>query len=315
MKISVVTPSYNQGHFINETLDSVISQHYSDLDLIVIDGGSTDASVDTIKKYDKHISYWISEPDRGQSHAINKGFEKCSGEIVAWLNSDDLYSPNTLNRVREVFSAHPELDFIHAESVLFNDKGDLPSRSFNPAFYSAQLLGGLPTPQPSFFFKKELLDKVGPLNENLHYGMDYDFFLRIALAGNGRFYPEYWSKYRIHADSKTETSQLKFASDWNAVFCGLFKSAKPNQLIQQWSAYGFDVNTELVYDAHKVQPEDLQLAVGFALYHQAVFHNQAGKTKDAVKLLNHLKNDFPKVFKHFEVGRYYHKLKLKSLFS
>jgi glycosyltransferase involved in cell wall biosynthesis len=107
-KISIVTPSFNQGRFIEKTILSVIEQDYPNLEYIIIDGGSTDESVEVIKKYDQHLAYWVSEPDRGQSHAINKGFERATGEIFGWLNSDDWYHPGALKAVAEAFAANPE---------------------------------------------------------------------------------------------------------------------------------------------------------------------------------------------------------------
>lgn len=314
-KISIVTPSYNQCAFLEETLISILNQNHSNLELIVIDGGSTDNSPEIIKKYASQISFWVSEKDRGQSHAINKGFEKCTGDIIAWLNSDDLYTENTLNRVSEIFQSRPDLDFIHAESQLFDESGVLPSRKFKKDYYKAQLLGGMPSPQPSYFFRRELLTKIGHLNEDLDFGMDYDFFLRISLEGKGEFFDEVWSKYRIHSSSKTETGQMNFAQDWIKVFTGLLKSFKSEQLITRWSNYDLAIDSNLIYDTSKVQLKDLDTALGIALYHQSVFLNQAGESKKSFRLLNYLKKDYPKIFDHFGVDKYFLKLKVKNLFS
>ncbi len=315
MKISIVTPSFNQCEFLEETLLSLLNQDYSNLELIVIDGGSTDGSVDVIKKYDSQISFWVSEKDRGQSHAINKGFERCTGDIVAWLNSDDLYTQNTLKRVFEIFDSRPDLDFIHGDSNLFDKSGALSSRAFRPELYQAQLLGGMPSPQPSYFFRRQLLSKTGRLNEDLHFGMDYDFFLRMSLLGKGEYFKAVWSKYRIHSSSKTETAKVSFAEDWNRVFTGLIKSFKSEELIASWSKYGLAADSDLNYDTSKVTFEDLKLALGIALYHQSVFYNQAGELKKSFELLKHLKKDYPSIYNHFGVDKYYLKLKVKNLFS
>jgi glycosyltransferase involved in cell wall biosynthesis len=116
-KISIVTPSFNQGRFIEKTILSVIEQDYPNLEYIIIDGGSTDESVEIIKKYEKHLAYWVSEPDRGQSHAINKGFERATGEIFGWLNSDDWYHPGALKALAEAFAANPEAGVSRVNAV------------------------------------------------------------------------------------------------------------------------------------------------------------------------------------------------------
>jgi glycosyltransferase involved in cell wall biosynthesis len=125
-RISIVTPSYNQGQFLEETIKSVLSQNYPNLEYIIIDGSSTDNSADIIKKYEKHLAYWVSEKDNGQADAINKGFARATGEIFGWINSDDLYLPDTLHRVGEYWRTYPGCQFLTGDGEIFNAETDLP---------------------------------------------------------------------------------------------------------------------------------------------------------------------------------------------
>ena len=120
-KLSIVTPSFDQGKFLEETILSVLDQNYPNLEYIIIDGGSTDESVEVIKRYEKHLAYWISEKDRGQVHAINKGIERTTGDIFGFLNSDDLYLPGTFATVTEHFDNHPESEWVCGDTVMFGD--------------------------------------------------------------------------------------------------------------------------------------------------------------------------------------------------
>jgi glycosyltransferase involved in cell wall biosynthesis len=223
-KISIITPSYNQGNYIEETILSVINQGYPNLEYIVIDGGSSDQSVDIIKKYEKELTYWVSEKDKGQSEAINKGLRKATGEIVTWVNSDDLLFPGVLNKLPNRFS-DPEVGLVYGHNVAFGDgitgsKSNLVSYDELPRY-----LGSVAFPQPASFFKREVLLKHGYLDEGLHYGMDYDFFVRIALNYKIKSFPELVSKYRFHPESKSVAHSFKFARDWAIVFSKLLRSS------------------------------------------------------------------------------------------
>ena len=202
-KISIVTPSYNQGQFIEETILSVINQNYPNLEYIIIDAGSTDNTVEVIKKYEKYITYWVSEPDRGQSHAINKGFDIATGDILAWINSDDYYAIDTFSSVasnintRKAMLLYGNASYYFQITELFKgvdvirqkDKKLLP---FDLGFI-----------QPATFWTTKLWNIVGKLDENLHFAFDLDWYLR------GRQYAEYVSLpkkiaiYRIHDAHKT----------------------------------------------------------------------------------------------------------------
>jgi glycosyltransferase involved in cell wall biosynthesis len=212
-KISVITPSYNQGKFIERTIRSVIDQAYPNLEYFVIDGGSTDETVSIIKKYESKIAYWISEKDKGQADAINKGLQKCTGEIIGWLNSDDMYDKNTLAMVAENFEALKKPFLLSAnfrsvdenENVLWEAK-----RGHNQAYlknYSAfNLLQCWKNtlPQPSTFWTKDVTQKIGVLNADLHFAMDLEYWLRcienkIPIYFSGEIY----SSFRRHSSAKS----------------------------------------------------------------------------------------------------------------
>jgi glycosyltransferase involved in cell wall biosynthesis len=197
--LSVIIPSYNQAKYLEETLLSILDQHYPGLELIVIDGGSTDGSIDIIKKFKDKIAYWVSEPDRGQSHAINKGFEKATGEWVAWMNSDDCYLPDTLVKFFTETDHHC-YDFMHGLCTAGKTMATRGYRQINRNHKQTAfdvLLFFLGTeyiiPSQSVFVRRSILNKVGPLREDLHYVMDMEWFARIYLAttANRRYFYNY----------------------------------------------------------------------------------------------------------------------------
>jgi len=205
-RISIITPSYNQRPFLEETIQSVLNQGYPNLEYIVIDGGSTDNSVEIIKKYKDQLAYWVSEPDKGQSDAINKGFRVATGEILAWLNSDDLYLPGTLQTVAEYFSSHPDVDCVYGDIYMIDEHGRrLFLRKSIPFDCRAHLFGGCLVPQPASFFRKTVIDRVGYLDTSLHYNMDTEFFVRCGHEGiKFGHIPQPLACFRLHPASKTQ---------------------------------------------------------------------------------------------------------------
>jgi glycosyltransferase involved in cell wall biosynthesis len=203
-KISIVTPSFNQGHFIEETIRSVLLQGYPNLEYIIIDGGSTDNTVDVIKKYEPWLAYWESLPDRGQSHAINKGFLHASGEILGWLNSDDLYCQNALGRVAVSFNGS-NCDVLSGSTIYLESNKN--GRRKTPSMLSVgEMLRSYlsPAPQPSTFWRRKCWDLYGPLDENLHYRMDYALFLCFVASGlKWISCDEDFTFFRLHEGQKT----------------------------------------------------------------------------------------------------------------
>lgn len=189
-RISIITPSYNQGKFIEETIQSVIAQGYPNLEYFIIDGGSTDNTIEVIQKYESHITYWVSEPDRGQTHAINKGLARATGDILAYLNSDDYYLPGTLFKVADHFRQHPETDLLHGACQYVDESGQKIGAQLGEISRFDEIvdLWGIwwkkrQFVQPEVFWSRRTSDRVGEFNESLYYGMDYEYWCRILLAG------------------------------------------------------------------------------------------------------------------------------------
>jgi len=208
-KISIVTPSYNQGQYLEDTILSILNQNYPNLEYIIIDGGSTDNSVDIIKEYKDHLAYWVSEKDRGQTHAINKGFKKATGEIVNWINSDDLLSPGALQAIAEASDKCRDADFYFGDFTIIDYKGQkIFSRKSPPYHFVTLFWGRQLSSQPAVFFRQSVLDRIGYLDESLNFCMDIEFWVRAAC--NGAKFKQIKSPLgiaRIHGDAKTARLQ------------------------------------------------------------------------------------------------------------
>jgi glycosyltransferase involved in cell wall biosynthesis len=202
-KVSIVTPSYNQGQFIEETIRSVLLQGYPNLEYIIIDGGSTDESTLIIQKYAPWLSYWVSEQDHGQSHAINKGFRRCSGELVAWQNSDDYYLPGALHALARAHCLRADVYFGHIHLV--DQTGALiRSQCYTPYSLRANRYEGIVMASQATFWRRDLFERVGYLDESLHYTMDREFFLRLGLKGcHFSLVNRFLACSRRHAAAKT----------------------------------------------------------------------------------------------------------------
>ena len=187
-RISVVTPSYNQAAFLRKTLDSVVSQNYPNLEYIVIDGGSTDGSADILREYSSKLTYWVSEPDQGQSHAINKGFAHATGEIMTWLNSDDLLLPDALHTVGEIFARYPQIQWLTGQPAnldVYDTLRVAPLKTgrfraiIRRGWYHGRGLGFIR--QEGTFWRRSLWEKAGAsIDEAKHYAMDDDLWRRFA---------------------------------------------------------------------------------------------------------------------------------------
>lgn len=218
--LSIITPSYNQAEYIEATLHSVHTQNYPYLEHLVIDGGSTDGTLDILRRYAKrpHL-HWISEPDKGQAEAINKGFKRATGEVIAWLNSDDIYLPQALPRVADFFEQHPDIDVLYGDYYLINERGELLLQKQEIPFDYNILLYGLDyISQPTTFFRRRVLEKVGYLDETLHYGLDWEYWLRLAQAGcRFAYLPHYLAATRWHTTAKTLIAPPRMYAEHQAI--------------------------------------------------------------------------------------------------
>ena len=203
-KISIVTPSYNQVEFLEKTILSVLNQNYPNLEYIIIDGGSTDGSLEIIKKYEKYLTYWVSEKDNGQADAINKGFQKSSGEILAWLNSDDLYLPNTLLKIKNVFTKYKEITFLYGHSLLINSKDNITRSLYTvPQTYNSYIYNEGNIFQGTVFWRRNIFYKYRMLDKKLEFAMEYKLFDKFFKNEKGYFVNDILAAYRLHKKAKS----------------------------------------------------------------------------------------------------------------
>jgi glycosyltransferase involved in cell wall biosynthesis len=213
-RISIVTPTYNQGAYIEETICSVLDQQYPNLEYIIIDGGSTDHTVQIIKKYERFLKFWISEKDRGQAHAINKGMQYCTGEIFNWLNSDDYLEPDALNNIAAAFS-NPQVHLVAGKVRTFSalDEAIIQNRQLTAAGLMCWK-PGVQFVQPGVWMRRELISRCGGIDEQYHYAFDWDLYIRYLYH-----FPVVQEidallvHFRLHEQSKTQTTLAKFAEE------------------------------------------------------------------------------------------------------
>ncbi len=222
--ISIVTPSFNQAQYLETTMRSVLLQGYPCLEYIVIDGGSTDGSVDIIKRYEPWLTSWVSEKDNGQAHAINKGFERARGEILAWLNSDDQYGPKALLRMVGIFLENPEVDLVYGDCAMIDSRGRVVDYIEGRPGALPDLLARDFIPQPSTFFRRRAWEAVGGLNASLRFILDFDLWIRMMLKGVRSLYiPVPLSRFRSHGVSKSNREVMEFGYEYLDLLDGLFE--------------------------------------------------------------------------------------------
>jgi glycosyltransferase involved in cell wall biosynthesis len=222
-RVSVVTPSYNQGKFIEETIRSVLLQGYPNLEYIIIDGASTDESLGIIKQYEPWLAYWVSQPDQGQSHAINKGFRKASGEIIAYLNSDDMYLTETIGKAVEFLFQNKDVDLVYGDCQVVDEESNIiyvgRSREFD---LFVELCCNF-VQQPTVFMRRRLLKLVGYFDEELHYAMDLDYWFRAAMKAKFSYFPVELAKFRITDASKTGKGLIPFVREREKILDRFFR--------------------------------------------------------------------------------------------
>jgi glycosyltransferase involved in cell wall biosynthesis len=202
--VSIITPSYNQAVFLERTILSVLNQTYTDIEYIIIDGGSQDDSVNVIHKYQDKLKGWVSEKDQGQTDAINKGFAMANGDILAWINSDDTYEPDAIKLAVEYLDAHPDVGLVYGDTKFINEKdeviGTFPAALTN---YAKLRQGYVHIPQQAAFFRASLWKQVAPLDPSFYFAMDYDLWVRLTKLSGVAYIHNHWANFRLHGEAKT----------------------------------------------------------------------------------------------------------------
>jgi glycosyltransferase involved in cell wall biosynthesis len=202
--VSIITPSFNQARYIEATINSVLTQDYPNIEYIIVDGGSTDNTVEIIKKHAGRIAWWVSEQDKGQTDAINKGFARAQGQILAWLNSDDTYEPGAITAAVKYLQDHPEVGMVYGDCNFINEAGRVIGK-FGAAQTDQRLLrqGYVHIPQQTMFFRTDLWKQVGPLDPSFYFAMDYDLWTRLSAHTQLKYVPQTWANFRLHTTGKT----------------------------------------------------------------------------------------------------------------
>lgn len=221
-RISIVTPSFNQAAFLERTILSVLEQDYPNLEYIVIDGGSSDGSVDIIRKYENRLAYWVSEPDCGQAHAINKGLKRATGDWVGWQNSDDIFYPGAFMHVARAAIRSPKAELIIGDINLIDEQDNVirEMRYVRPV-YESLLAEGMVLTNQAAFWRRSLHARIGWLNKSLHYGFDYEWFLRLLRETDRAVHvPQCLGALRYHKATKSSRSQALFDEEYRSILAG-----------------------------------------------------------------------------------------------
>lgn len=216
-RITIVTPSYNQGPFLEETIESVLGQGYPNLEYIVVDGGSTDESSEIIDRYQRHLAWSVSEPDDGQPHAINKGFQRATGDVFAYINSDDLLEPGSLALVGDRFASGTR--WLSGSVRYFGSSLDGKIAQTRQEHRVSDWFGKNIVPQQGSFWHRELTETLGPFREDLHFVFDYEYWLRFRIRGNvaPEICDDVLAAFRMHADAKTSAAPEAFERELASV--------------------------------------------------------------------------------------------------
>ena len=285
--MGVITPSLNQGHYLAANIESLLGQGVN-AKHVIIDGGSTDETLDVLQSYSQNIACWVSEKDSGQSQAINKGLRLLDCDFITWLNSDDYYLPNALMGACLLLRENPDLDVVFGSAQLVDSQNNIIGIDHGQKYGQPyRFYSGMCFPQPSSIIRSSTLSLVGELSESLHYAMDYELFLRIKLLGGcfHRFdFP--LAAYRLHSSSKTVSSPISFADEWLQVYNN-FVHDEPSayKIINALKALGFYRAQTKTYERHHhLDSHSLEMTFYYSLHYQAFFRYQAKQYDEARRI-------------------------------
>jgi len=239
--VTIVTPSLNQARFLEATIDSVLNQDYQEIEYIVVDGGSKDGSVGIIGKYEKQMAYWVSEADTGQANAINKGFRKATGEIFAWLNSDDMLAPSAAKIAAYYLMKYPEVGVVYGDRLHIDAQGNVIGINQCPSYDQGMFKRNFTLPQETVFFRKELFEEVGGLDESLHFAMDFELWCKTSKVTHMRHIPMFMGYFREHEDAKSvavhragKDDSTRFLEEHAKVYHRHFGKSLPSPAKMKW---------------------------------------------------------------------------------
>ncbi len=244
LRLSIVTPSYNQGRFIERTIKSVLDQDYKPSEYFVFDGGSQDETVSILEKYDEHID-WSSEPDKGQTDAVNKGLKKATGDVIGWLNSDDIYYPGCFKAVMCVFEQNPDVEVVYGNAYHIDEQDHDFESYYTEDWNVERLKENCFICQPTVFFRKSVVERFGLLDESLNFCMDYEYWLRLALVGlKFKRLDQYLAGSRLYEENKTLGERVKVHAEINDMLKKKL-GAVPERWLSNYAHVMVDTNTTI----------------------------------------------------------------------
>ncbi len=231
--VSIITPSYNQSAFLEQTLQSVFAQDYPLIEYIVIDGGSTDQSPEIIEKFSNQLAWWVSEEDKGQADAINKGFRRARGEILAWLNSDDLYLPGTVSQAVQSLQSNPELGLVFGDAITMDANGRPLGRLAFGDWGLKELINFRIICQPAVFMRRTVLEQAGYLDSSYHFLLDHQLWIRMATLAPVQHIASLWAAARHHPEAKNVSQAGAFGVEAMRILEWMRQNPKLSQLVQE----------------------------------------------------------------------------------